>query len=346
MTYIRVTGRFIAQVGALTGSDVIGNYNTHAVARVVVQRGIEFRTYEVPVITGNALKHWHSVYLADVYTALGGQAANEFCKKGVGMRGYTKDSTLANAKAANSEAEAIEDLCNDIHGFLVPRKQLKRDSLVKFSFGVPVLEESILEYVSRFSVTQNRVVPAIPGKKKSQESEKSQPEMMVFKQEYSSAPLYGFAVSMNLAYVMTPMYETVSNESGQFPIESEVKLRKKAAITALLYMFTGVGSKQARALPLMDVKELIIAVSDKPLPNLVHGSYPDYAVKSMEILKAYKFLMNDDKLKVVCYNVQLNDLQCKKANSLEEAFKEVMSFIEPQSTPPQTGSAETKGISK
>ncbi|WP_244263081.1 hypothetical protein [Saccharolobus islandicus] len=44
--------------------------------------------YDVPVLTGNSLEHWHSVYLAEVYTTLGGKHANELCKAGIGLRGY------------------------------------------------------------------------------------------------------------------------------------------------------------------------------------------------------------------------------------------------------------------
>ena len=63
MVFIKISGRFQAQVSTLTGSGSIGNYNTHALAQVV-QNG---KVYEVPVLTGNSFKHWHSYYLASVY---------------------------------------------------------------------------------------------------------------------------------------------------------------------------------------------------------------------------------------------------------------------------------------
>ncbi|QXJ32138.1 type I-A CRISPR-associated protein Cas7/Csa2 [Saccharolobus shibatae] len=318
MKYIRISGRFSAEISVLTGSDTIGNYNTHSTAKVSVEKDGTYKTYEVPVITGNSLKHWHAVYLAKVYESLGGNKLNEFCKKGIGMRGYTRDSTFNEMKLPNSEKEAIEDLCNDIHGFLIPEKQIKRDSLVKFSFGVPVLRDDVLEYVSRFSVTHNRVSPI---KSKSEKGEESQ--MMIFKQEYSTSPLYGFAASMDLEYVMRSIYESSTEEPKE---KDEVEKRKRSSILALLYMFNGVGSKQARALPISEVKELLIAVSEKQIPNLVHGAYPDYVERSLDVLNSYKTLIKDDSLKVYGYKIKCEGgINCR--NSLAEIFKEILGTV-------------------
>jgi len=320
VNYVRVSGRFVAEVSVLTGSDTIGNYNTHSIARVTLMKDGQFRSYEVPVVTGNSLKHWHSVYLAKVYESLGGSELNEFCKKGVGMRGYTKDATFDKPNVANDEEEAIKDLCNDIQGFLIPNKQIKRDSLVKFSFGIPVLDENILEHVSRFSVTHNRVSPVKAKSEREEKEEKSQ--MMIFKQEYSTSPLYGFAVSMDLVYVMQPIYQKGSGNVDN----KEVERRKKASILALLYIFTGIGSKQARALPVSEVKELLVAVSEKPIPNLVHGSYPDYVDKSIDILLSYKKLVGDNSLKIYGYGIDCSKykdvLEC--GNSLTDIFNKIL----------------------
>lgn len=320
MKYVRISGRFSAEVSVLTGSDTIGNYNTHSTVKITIEKDGTYKSYEVPVITGNSLKHWHSVYLAKVYESLGGSMLNEFCRKGIGMRGYTKDSTLNNPEPADSEKKAIEDLCNDIHGFLIPDKQIKRDSLVKFSFGIPVLREDVLEYVSRFSVTHNRVSP-IKSKKDTEnftEEEEGKSQMMIFKQEYSTSPLYGFSISMDLEYVMKPIYEPPEDKLD----EKEVEMRKKATILALLYIFNGVGSKQARALPISEVKELLVAVSEKPIPNLVHGAYQDYVEKSVDVMNSYRKLIGDDSLKIYGYKIKCEgDIVCM--NSLTNIFEEI-----------------------
>ncbi|MGC8983588.1 MAG: type I-A CRISPR-associated protein Cas7/Csa2, partial [Desulfurococcaceae archaeon] len=160
--YVKVTGRFAIEVSALVGAGALGNYNQVATAKIVLPTSDgKIVTYEgVPIITGNSLKHWHAVYLADNYVALGGKLLNVFCKHGIGVRGYTVDSDFNNPKESSVEAEAIVDVCNDIHGFLIPRQQLKRDSLVEFSNAIPVLIQDNLVNASKFAIQHNRVVPA------------------------------------------------------------------------------------------------------------------------------------------------------------------------------------------
>ncbi len=81
--YVKVAGRFTVEVSALTGSGNIGNYNQVATAKIVVPDGNTYRVYDgVPIITGNALKHWHAVYLAQEYVKLGGSLLNILCKHG------------------------------------------------------------------------------------------------------------------------------------------------------------------------------------------------------------------------------------------------------------------------
>lgn len=120
MTYVRVAGRVRVNVTVLTGHGTAGNYSMHARARVYCC-GDSSKVYEVPVLTGNSLKHWHAYYAAQVYQALGGSMLNELCKRGIGLRGYNVDAKLEGTREkATSECEAIKDFCNDLHGFLIP----------------------------------------------------------------------------------------------------------------------------------------------------------------------------------------------------------------------------------
>ena len=105
----------------------------------------------------------------------------------------------------------------------------------------------------------------------------------------------------------------------------ELKRRKKAAILALLYMFTGFGSKQARALPISRVVELIAAVSENPIPNLVHGSYRDYVERSIDALKAFT-TATGTKVDLICYNAKCNS-DAVQAKSLEEFFKTLIEKV-------------------
>lgn len=294
--YVKITGVVEVEVSALTGAGNIGNYNMHATARIVHGD----KVYEVPVMTGNALKHWHAYYMAQVYRSLGGSNLNEFCEKGIGLRGYTVESKLNNPTPAGSELDAIKDLCNDVHGFLIPERQIRRDSLVRFSFAIPVLNDVNLQIASKFAITHNRVdprSPAVVGEKtegksetrnerKTEEKAKAREErgteMMIFKQEYSSA-LYGLSASFDLTYICEPMYS-----NGQSMCNGEEKPRRvKSAILALIPLLIGAASKQARALPVMRPRDLLAVLADKPIPNLVNGAYPDYVKKSVQIVLNY-----------------------------------------------------------
>jgi|GEM_PF-447753 CRISPR-associated protein Cst2 len=276
--YVRLSARVFVETSVLTGSGSIANYNAHAVATVIFRRGAGSpKVYEVPVISGNAIKHWHALYLAETYEALGGIYLNDLCRKGIGARGYDVNAKIGgkNLQRSGSEEEAIKDLCNDIHGFLNPGQQIKRESLVKVSFGIPILEEEVLEVASKYSVTHNRVIPV----KNIEET------MMIYKQEYSSV-LYGFSMSMNLGMTLIPMYSGGS-VSGISNIDNERRLRVKASLLALLPLLQGSASKQARALPISRVEELLIVLSELPVPNIINAAYPDYIERSIELVKGY-----------------------------------------------------------
>ncbi len=275
MVYVRVTARVEVQVSALSGLGAIGNYNQVATARILHNGAL----YEVPVITGNALKHWHAVYAVEAYQALGGNMLNELCKRGIGLRGFTVNSTLKNPKPVTDECEALKDFCNDLHGFFSPqeKKPVKRDSLVKISFAVPVLEEENLKAVAKFAVQHNRVVPPTVNVK-----QKEGEGMMLFKQEYGTG-LYAFALRMDLAHIGNPLFDECNAEFQS----DERKRRAKASVLALLPLLTGAGSKQARALPIVAVREVLVAVSEKPMPNLIHAVYPDYCETSIDTVGAY-----------------------------------------------------------
>ncbi|BAA80224.1 CRISPR-associated negative autoregulator [Aeropyrum pernix K1] len=294
MAYVRVAGRVRVNVAVLTGHGTAGNYSMHARARVYCC-GDSSKVYEVPVLTGNSLKHWHAYYAAQVYQALGGSMLNELCKRGIGLRGYNVDTNLeGERRLATRESEAIKDFCNDLHGFLIAERgrQLKRDSLARFSFAIPVLNNEVLENIEKFSVTHNRVDP-LQRRRAGEESnsqETGATEMMVFKQEYSSG-LYGISASFDLEYLCRPLYE--SEEGGSACDEEERMRRARASLLALAYLLGGAASKQARALPIAMVEELVVAVCNKPVPNAVHGSYENYVEKTASLLKSVTESLGD-----------------------------------------------------
>jgi CRISPR-associated autoregulator, Csa2 family len=334
--YVRASGRVRINVAVLTGAGTMGNYNMHTTVRVVAEDGV----YEVPALTGNALKHWHSVHAAEHYQALGGSSLNDFCKKGVGLRGRGLDG-----KDANDECEAIADFCNDLHGFLIPNKQIKRDSLVKFAFAVPVLTREELERAQKFAVTHNRVDPFRPSK---QTESSEQTEMMVFKQEYSSAR-YGFSAALDLGLVLTPLYSDCAKEKmpvDKSRLNQERTLRVKAAVLGLFSALSGgTGARAARALPIADLEEVVVAVSRFPIPALIHGSYPNYVEKSLDVLSAFAKVYGkrqahsgaggstpgSDVVTVVCYGVDCGaaeGLGVVSVKSFSQLVEEVLKVVD------------------
>ncbi|MFN3805352.1 MAG: type I-A CRISPR-associated protein Cas7/Csa2 [Pyrobaculum sp.] len=332
MVYVRVSGRVELQVSGLSGLGAVGNYNQ--VATAVVNK--DGKIYEVPVLTGNALKHWHAYYTAEAYVNMGGKHLNDLCKLGIGFRGYNVNTKIGgNFAWSKDECEAVLDLCNDLHGFLITQggRSDKRDSLVKAAFVVPVLESNNLEAVSKFAVQHNRVVPDAVREKAGERQ-----AMMPYKQEYATG-LYGFDVRMDLDYTLTPMFTDCKVNLPD--LDSEKRLRMKAAVAALIPLLVGSGSKQARALPIVEVKEVVAVVSEKPIPNLVHGAYPGYCQKSLDILKAYLRAVGG-KAQMYSYGTscgggQSGEVAVERVDSLEDLFNRLLSIVEGGQTSPGAG---------
>jgi len=215
-------------------------------------------------------------------------------------------------RSPDSDVKTEEDFIQrcaieDLHGFLQPDQQIRRESIVKFAFMLPV-EDLRAEYAA---ITHNRVVLAPEGKIQGEEA------MMVFKREYASG-LYGFACTMDLAYVGVPLANPVKPVINA----DERKLRAKAAMLALADLLTGrFGAASSRALPVMLTTELICAVAKQPLPNLVHGFFKDYADESARVLKAAldSGLVNDLRIFAV------GDVP---ANALGSLPKDVVTVVE------------------
>ena len=144
---------------------------------------------------------------------------------------------------------------------------MKRESLIKLSFAIPV-EEKIFGVVT---VTHNRVVTEESGAI-------AREGMMPFKNEYASG-LYAFAISMDLKYVGIPL---ANPDKKAIDNEDERKIRAKLAIQALGHLLQGeVGAKQARAFPIARPVEALVVISKKPIPAPIHGYYKDYIIESL-----------------------------------------------------------------
>ena len=268
MVYVRVTGRAIVNLHTANAEGAVGNYVTLS-KMYIVRRTDDFnKPYDVRedvVISGNMLKHWHAVKVVERLKEENYDMLCDHCSRFVMYRSPDKNVTSEDDFISRC---AIEDL----HGFLQTDQQIRRESIIKFAFMLPI-EEFRAEYAA---VTHNRVVLEPTGKVQAKEA------MMVFKREYASG-VYGFACTMDLAYVGRPL----ANPEKTVIDDDDRRLRAKVAMLALADLLTGrFGAASSRALPVMRTTELICAVGKQPLPNLVHGFFKDYAKESARVLKS------------------------------------------------------------
>ena len=267
MVYVRIAGRAVINVHSANAEGAVGNYMGLSKMFVVRRTNDGYEISEDAVVSGNMIKHWHAIRTIELLKSLGNDSLCESCKRFIMYRSTMEyDTEFDFIKAC-----AIEDL----HGFLQPARQVRRESIVKFAFMLPV-EEMRAEYAA---ITHNRVVTTPEGKIPAEEQ-----AMMVFKREHASG-LYGFLCSMDLAYVGRPLADP-DNANKTLPLE-ERKIRAKCAVLALADVLTGrFGAASSRALPVIRTVELVCAISKQPLPNLVHGFYKDYLPESARVLSA------------------------------------------------------------
>jgi len=258
----------MVNVHSANAEGAVGNYMALSKMFIVRRSSNGYDISEEPVISGNMLKHWHAINMVDLLKASGYDRICQYCARHVMYRSPDRSKS--------DELEFIKGCAiEDVHGFLQPDVQVRRESLMKFSFMLPV-EDLKAEYEA---ITHNRVVIEESGKIPSEEA-----VMMVFKREHASG-IYGFLISGDLAYIGKPLADPENLSKWISP--EERKLRAEAALLALINLLSGrFGAAASRAMPAIKVSEIMVAISKYPIPNLVHGFYYDYAEESVKILEA------------------------------------------------------------
>lgn len=274
--YLRVSGRVQVDVSSMNRLGTVGNIIELMKATVIEwSKGTPIMR-EVPVVTGNMIKHWHFIHFIDAYRSLGGTKLCNDCKRGIGFR--------SRIRRGNDEALWINECAaDDVHGFLNPDAQVRRESLVKCSFMVPV--EGVEPVID--TLIHNRVVVDEKGKIEGE-------GMMPFKPQHTST-LYGFNMSLNVKYVGKRLAAPPEEESKNPAVKdaSERSRRSSAAIAALIPLLSGyLGANISRSEPIWVVRELLIAWSEAPLPQLVHGRFNNYAEESVKVITAWLQAVN------------------------------------------------------
>lgn len=268
MVYVRITGRALINVHSANAEGAVGNYMALSKMFILRRTRDGYEISEEPVISGNMLKHWHAVNMVDLLKSSGDSKICPYCSRHVMYRSPDKSK--------KHEVEFVRECAiEDVHGFLQPDVQVRRDSLMKFSFMLPI-EDARVEYEA---VTQNRVVIDESGKIPAEET-----AMMVFKREHASG-IYGFMISGDLYYIGKPLSDP-DNQDKWIPLKERIR-RAEATMLALVNLLSGrFGAAASRSMPALRLSEIILAISKQPIPNLVHGFYHDYIEESARILEA------------------------------------------------------------
>ncbi|MHA1616434.1 MAG: type I-A CRISPR-associated protein Cas7/Csa2 [Candidatus Njordarchaeales archaeon] len=281
MVFVRGTFRIVMNVHSLNTEGAVGNYNPLVKVFVTGRRGDTWDIVETSAISGNMLKHWHARHVAEL-----AKASNlplcEDCVRGVFYRTRLR---------VDSEKEMLSKcVLDDLHGFLCTETTVKRESLVKLSFAVPV-EENIFNIAT---VTHNRVVVDESGAI-------AKEGMMPFKNEYASG-IYAFAIAMDLKYVGIPL----ANPKEKGLDIKERKKRAKLALQALGNLLQGeTGAKQARAFPITRPLQALVVISKQPIPAPIHAYFRDYVEESIKTYKdlAMNGLLDPNSFEIHTYGI-------------------------------------------
>ncbi|MEM2149795.1 MAG: DevR family CRISPR-associated autoregulator [Ignisphaera sp.] len=307
-----VLARVELQLASLNASGAVGNYTKLQEGYVVINNEL----IPVPVIDGNALKNWHARAMAEKYVELGGGNIHDVhykdmyrLPKEVAEKDVKQPCNHNKCSRMDSERDIINAcaIC-DLHGLLIAEQetpehlQIKRESLVKFSFAVPIEEidhQSLsVSRTLKYVVTHNRVTP---------ESKR----MMVFKREYASA-IWGWQALIDIASIGRSQLEKDKNDKDRsmwqgvllVKYKDEIVKRAKAAILAFEKVLMGtLGASTSRALPISRPVELIAILVQGCAPTPLHPYYKDYK----DYLAKYIALYFDKIEEVYSMNVDLEN---------------------------------------
>lgn len=322
--YISFGIRAVRNLNALNGSGSQGNVSDLQRATVLYRNRNGKRRYaQVPITTGNALKHYHTKYFVfevlkagreDLISTYDHEFQHRYGKfnddKFEFLDGKkAKDRGFKEFKNARElEERVIKNLVvGDVHGFLYTESpQVGRPSTIKFSFATPV-EEIVREYYSQIAslITHNRVRP-IEEKKEGESS-----TMMLFYKYYASA-IYGFRIDFD-AYMVSRLYTDPKHRLVEGVNKKERIIRAVDAIRDFIVNPTG--ASVSRALPIAKPVSIVAIVSKSPI-GVVHPYYSDRIEETKNVLKNVE-------AKVFSYNADVGE-----SVGLHELFERVKEEIE------------------
>ncbi len=286
---------------------------------------------EAVAISGLMVKRWHFANMVE----LGDK--NNFCRLCRNLEAIRIPSEKG--RTARSEIAIIEECAGeDIHGFLRADPMLRRESLIKFSWMLPLLNEDIVETFglpTPFRVVQHtRNIREI--------TDKAAERMNVSKEELSrwqmpyprsyAAGLYGFVSLLDLEHVG---YSFTDQSTIKDPLKRAN--RRRIAIQAYIPLITGAcGASLARALPVADLLEIITVFSNRPIPAPIHPLYPEYVEENAKLYQSVSDAMQSNITMYVWSKEKEYEEKKEKGFKLKvikkpaEGFAEIIKHLESQ----------------
>jgi len=244
---------------------------------------------EAVAISGLMVKRWHFANMVE----LGDK--KDFCQLCRNLEAIRIPSE--SDKEARKEKDIIKKCAGeDIHGFLRAKPMLRRESLIKFSWMLPLLNDEIVETFGSptpFRVVQHtrniREITEEAAKRMNVGKEELSRWQMPYPRSYA-AGLYGFVSILDLKHIGYSFTEQYELEDS-----SKITNRRKIALQAYIPMITGAcGASLARALPVADILEILTIRSNKPIPAPIHPLYPKYVEKNVELYQSVSTAMQSN----------------------------------------------------
>ncbi|MEM3871805.1 MAG: DevR family CRISPR-associated autoregulator [Nitrososphaeria archaeon] len=305
---------------------------------IVYKVGGNYKLVEEAVaISGVMLKHYHFSNMIDLLIKENGKIC-VVCSRKEAIRVLprgTKEEETRNAikkwlgqdnevdnyieTVFNKDEDEIIKMCagEDIHGFLRPAPMLRRESLVKFSWMLPVYLKELEDYgtPTPFTIVQHsRNIRNIPEELPNELKQMQMP----YPRGYGNG-VFAFTSILELDFIG---YSFTSRKNVLS--EDEIKRRQKGSILAYGPILTGLcGASLARALPAVEIEEVVAIVSKGgiSIPNPIHPIYEGYFDDSIKIYDVYAKLFNAD-LSIFYYGLNPSQSTINYKNvKLEEVSK-------------------------
>ncbi len=235
---------------------------------------------EAVAVSGVMVKHWHFAYVV----ALGKEQNVAFCDHCGKLEAIRVPSQTSNF---STEKDFLENCAGeDIHGFLRAKPPLRRESLARFSWMLPIYSEESMKIFgvsTPFRVMQHsRNIREIPDGAPDAVKQAQMP----YPRSYANG-IYGFVSTLDLKHIGYSFNDQASIK--------DIIARRKIAIQAYVPMLTGaMGASLARSLPVSDILETVVIMSSKPIPTPVHPIYPNFISENITLYKSTSAAMETD----------------------------------------------------